>query len=224
MPVSSGPRAAAAASRFISATSSCCVRHAGSSSRACHRRASCARCAGRGAVPENAFAARTACRSRRRGRRRRGAALADLTMVSTYSACGRGIRRSLMFSIIEGNRRRPRRAMDSNAPKPFEMVADEASFRLRAYRERGPLNVRLRNLELLHATGHLMEAEAVYRDGLDRCGTDATLLFNLGVLLEDARRGDEADRSCRAALSARSRRGGRALWPAALICEDPLAY
>src|SRR5437762_12260191 len=37
---------------------------------------------------------------------------------------------------------------------------------------------------LLHELGHLSEAQAVYRDGLDRCGADATLLFNLAVLQE----------------------------------------
>jgi hypothetical protein len=31
---------------------------------------------------------------------------------------------------------------------------------------------------VLHQLGRLAAAETVYRDGLEKCGTDATLLFN----------------------------------------------
>jgi tetratricopeptide (TPR) repeat protein len=52
---------------------------------------------------------------------------------------------------------------------------------------------------LLHLAGRLVDAEAMYR----RVGaTDATLLFNLAVLLEDAGREDEAVQVYRDALSA----------------------
>jgi len=54
---------------------------------------------------------------------------------------------------------------------------------------------------LLHELGHLSEAQAVYRDGLDRCGGDATLLFNLGVLQEDQDRPLDAIESYRAAIA-----------------------
>jgi tetratricopeptide (TPR) repeat protein len=53
---------------------------------------------------------------------------------------------------------------------------------------------------LLHERGKLEDAEAVYRDGLDECGPDATLLFNLAVLQEDLRRPQQAIESYRAAL------------------------
>jgi tetratricopeptide (TPR) repeat protein len=53
---------------------------------------------------------------------------------------------------------------------------------------------------LLHEGGKLQEAVLVYRQGLNRCGADATLLFNLGVLQEDLNEPDAAIRSYRAAL------------------------
>lgn len=55
---------------------------------------------------------------------------------------------------------------------------------------------------LLHETGQLREAEAVYREGLVECGADGTLLFNLAVLLEDLQRQEEAASTYRAALAA----------------------
>lgn len=45
---------------------------------------------------------------------------------------------------------------------------------------------------LLHDGGQFARAERVYRAGLAACGRDPVLLFNLGVLLEDLRRGREA--------------------------------
>jgi len=40
---------------------------------------------------------------------------------------------------------------------------------------------------LLHEQGRLDEAERVYRRGLDACGPDGVMYFNLGVVLEDLR-------------------------------------
>jgi len=40
---------------------------------------------------------------------------------------------------------------------------------------------------LLHEQGRLEEAERVYRRGLDACGPDGVMYFNLGVVLEDLR-------------------------------------
>ena len=53
---------------------------------------------------------------------------------------------------------------------------------------------------LLHERGQLEEAEAVYRDGLARYGSDGILLFNLAVLMEDVERYEEAVNVYRAAL------------------------
>jgi len=55
---------------------------------------------------------------------------------------------------------------------------------------------------LLHERGCLKEARAVYADGLEHCGADATLLFNLGVLQEDLQQTRQAADSYRAALDA----------------------
>ncbi len=53
---------------------------------------------------------------------------------------------------------------------------------------------------LLHERGRLRDAESVYRDGIEHCGRDATLLFNLGVLQEDLAQPRGAAESYRAAL------------------------
>jgi tetratricopeptide (TPR) repeat protein len=42
--------------------------------------------------------------------------------------------------------------------------------------------------------------QAVYRAGLERCGPDATLLFNLATVLEEREKADEAADMYRAAL------------------------
>ncbi len=55
---------------------------------------------------------------------------------------------------------------------------------------------------LLHERGKLQEAASTYRKGIDRCGADATLLFNLAVLQEDLQRPQDAAKSYRAALQA----------------------
>jgi tetratricopeptide (TPR) repeat protein len=55
---------------------------------------------------------------------------------------------------------------------------------------------------LLHERGLLEQADALYREGLARCGADATLEFNRGVLLEDMRRPAEAAACYRSALAA----------------------
>jgi tetratricopeptide (TPR) repeat protein len=47
----------------------------------------------------------------------------------------------------------------------------------------------------------MREAEDAYAKGLAACGPDGTLLFNLGVLLEDMDRSDDAAAAYRAALA-----------------------
>jgi tetratricopeptide (TPR) repeat protein len=54
----------------------------------------------------------------------------------------------------------------------------------------------------LQDTGRLAEAEQVYREGLEKCGEDALLLYNLGVLLEDLERKSDALAVYERALSA----------------------
>jgi tetratricopeptide (TPR) repeat protein len=54
---------------------------------------------------------------------------------------------------------------------------------------------------MLHDGGELARAERVYRAGIEACGNDPVLLFNLAVLLEDLRRGREAMAAYEAALT-----------------------
>ena len=54
---------------------------------------------------------------------------------------------------------------------------------------------------LLHAEGHLDEAQTLYEAGLRACKADATLFFNLGVLLEDRGRMNDAARRYHEALA-----------------------
>jgi tetratricopeptide (TPR) repeat protein len=62
------------------------------------------------------------------------------------------------------------------------------------------LNARVNLGRLLHETGHLAEAEAVYRKAPEESGNDPLLLFNLGVLLEDMQRKDEATQAYERAI------------------------
>jgi len=73
----------------------------------------------------------------------------------------------------------------------FEPSASDGSLRVlappapdvEAYVQRG---------SALHEAAQLAEAERVYREGLEKCGEDALLLYNLGVLLEDMERKSDA--------------------------------
>jgi tetratricopeptide (TPR) repeat protein len=63
------------------------------------------------------------------------------------------------------------------------------------------LDARINLGRLLHETGRLAHAEAVYREALLRCGSDAVLLYNLAVLLEDMKRPTEALKAYEGALA-----------------------
>lgn len=54
----------------------------------------------------------------------------------------------------------------------------------------------------LHEAGRLQEAERAYRQGVEVCGDEPLLLYNLGVLLEDMGRKAEAIQAYEAALKA----------------------
>jgi tetratricopeptide (TPR) repeat protein len=54
---------------------------------------------------------------------------------------------------------------------------------------------------LLHARHDEKKAEIVYRRGLQECGADPVLMFNLGVVLEDLGKIDDAIEAYQAALS-----------------------
>jgi tetratricopeptide (TPR) repeat protein len=71
---------------------------------------------------------------------------------------------------------------------------------------------------LLHARKQYDDAEAVYRHGLAHCGRDATLLFNLAIVLEDAHRSADAADMYREALK-ESPDLPEAHYNLALLCE-----
>jgi tetratricopeptide (TPR) repeat protein len=54
----------------------------------------------------------------------------------------------------------------------------------------------------LHEAGELQQAERTYREGIDACGDDPVLLFNLAVVLEDLERKSDAVGVYERALSA----------------------
>lgn len=64
------------------------------------------------------------------------------------------------------------------------------------------VDVHLERGRLLHERGQLEKAEEAYRAGLEACGGDSLLLFNLGVLLDDMKRKEEAVEAYRGALRA----------------------
>jgi tetratricopeptide (TPR) repeat protein len=54
----------------------------------------------------------------------------------------------------------------------------------------------------LHEAGELAAAERLYREGLEKCGEDPVVLYNLGVLLEDLERKSDALAAYTRSLSA----------------------
>ncbi|HZP85352.1 MAG TPA: tetratricopeptide repeat protein [Burkholderiales bacterium] len=70
----------------------------------------------------------------------------------------------------------------------------------------------------LHDQERFAEAEAVYREGLAKCGPDETLLFNLAIALEDLHRHEDAANTYRAALE-QAPDMADAHYNLALLCE-----
>ena len=72
---------------------------------------------------------------------------------------------------------------------------------------------------LLHEAGRHAQAEQVYREAVQACGSDPALLYNFGVLLDDMGRKPEAMEAYEAAL-----RGNPGLadchYNLALLCEQ----
>jgi tetratricopeptide (TPR) repeat protein len=84
----------------------------------------------------------------------------------------------------------------------YELETDDPGAAIAAYRRclaasAGHLDARLNCGRLLHLQGQLAEAEKIYREAPQ---PDATLLFNLAVLLEDSGRESEAMKVYRQAL------------------------
>jgi tetratricopeptide (TPR) repeat protein len=88
----------------------------------------------------------------------------------------------------------------------LELEATDPQAALRAYDEAiaadpAHLDARINRALLLHEAGRHAEAKSAYADALETCGADPTLLFNLGVLLEDMSQLGDAVRVYRAAIT-----------------------
>jgi tetratricopeptide (TPR) repeat protein len=91
---------------------------------------------------------------------------------------------------------------DQHYDDAYELEASDPVAAIAAYERclashKGHAEARLNCGRLLHLAGRLGEAERMYRDS---DGTDAALLFNLGVLLEDLGREQEAMQTYRQVL------------------------
>jgi tetratricopeptide (TPR) repeat protein len=81
------------------------------------------------------------------------------------------------------------------------------------------LDARINMGSLLHEAGRFAEAERVYREAIQACGSDPLLLFNLGVLLGDMERKAEAMGAYEAALRGNPRLAD-CHYNLALLCEE----
>lgn len=108
--------------------------------------------------------------------------------------------------------------------KGWELETTDLEEACAAYRRAIELNTRhvgaYTNLgRVLHELGRLPDAEAVYREGIARCGGNALLLFNLAVLMEDLARTREACAAYREALR-KAPDLADAHYNLALLCES----
>jgi tetratricopeptide (TPR) repeat protein len=72
---------------------------------------------------------------------------------------------------------------------------------------------------LLHEAGRLPAAERIYRQGIERCGSEPLLWYNLAVLLEDMERKVDAMKAYEAALQGDPRMAD-CHYNLALLCEQ----
>lgn len=108
--------------------------------------------------------------------------------------------------------------------RALALESADARAAIKAYRralaaEPSLLDARVNLGRLLHDTGHLADAERVYRAAQGDDARDARLLYNLGVLLEDMKRKDEALAAYRSALDA-DPRFADCCYNLALLCES----
>lgn len=108
--------------------------------------------------------------------------------------------------------------------RAIDLESTDTEAALRAYEravEADPklLDARINMGSLLHEAGRLADAERVYREAIQACGSDPLLLFNLGVLLGDLERKAEAMQAYEAALRADPRMAD-CHYNLALLCEE----
>ncbi len=128
------------------------------------------------------------------------------------------------LKVIERAPARPQPSAQEWLDRAMELEESDGEAALRAYAravEAEPklLDARINMGSLLHEAGRLLEAERVYRDALQVCGSDPLLLFNLGVLLGDLERKTEAMEAYEAALQGDPRLAD-CHYNLALLCEE----
>lgn len=101
------------------------------------------------------------------------------------------------LGVVEGSEGFFEKALALEATNPKAAIAAYAEA-IRAEPER--VDARINLGRLLHETRRLAEAERVYVDGIETCGPDSLLLFNLAVLLDDRGRKTSAIEVYEAAL------------------------
>ena len=92
---------------------------------------------------------------------------------------------------------RPRVNADDLFNTAASLESTDADAAIHAYEQalaidRCHLDAHINLGRLLHERGRHAQAERAYRDALDACGADATLLYNFGVLLDDMGRTADA--------------------------------
>jgi tetratricopeptide (TPR) repeat protein len=128
------------------------------------------------------------------------------------------------LKVIERAPAQPQPSAQEWLDRAMELEESDSEAALQAYAravEAEPklVDARINMGSLLHEAGRLAEAERVYRDALQACGSDPLLLFNLGVLLGDMERKAEAMEAYEAALQGNPRLAD-CHYNLALLCEE----
>ena len=129
------------------------------------------------------------------------------------------------LSIIEHARRAaPKRSASDWFERAMALEESDAKAALAAYAEAIAADPKLVDAHvnrgwLLHEAGRLEDAEQAYRKGVESCGGEPLLLYNLGVLLVDMDRKNEALDAYRSAVRA-SPGFADCHYNLALLCEE----
>lgn len=128
------------------------------------------------------------------------------------------------WNVVQQERGRRERPAAEWLERGLALESADARAAIKAYRralaaDPALLDARINLGRLLHDTGHLAEAERLYRQAGEDGARDARLLYNLGVLLEDMERKEEALAAYQSALGA-DPRFADCCYNLALLCES----
>lgn len=128
------------------------------------------------------------------------------------------------WNVVQQERKQREPAAAQWFERAVVLESADARAAINAYRralaaDPSLLNARINLARLLHDTGHLEEAERLYRGAGKDGARDAGLLYNLGVLLEDMERKEEALAAYQSALGV-DPRFADCCYNLALLCES----